>query len=239
MKNIIPFLTIAFLVFGFSFQSLAQNNVYLKVSTKRLHQNKVVSSDYELFVNCDNGEMITHYSEPNDFYVFTNRLGEMQAYYPKKNEVVRQQNMLFSSKNDPIYQFFTTQSQDLGLSELGFVLQESNLEDNYLVTEWNPPVELMKDILSVKLVQESYLPIFVSYTSPDEKDKQKIYFSDWNMDNFAIYPQRITQIDFLPENDSIISKKIYSNLLIGKPAEQIFPIVSIPSDAKLVKISKQ
>ncbi|MDA3893159.1 MAG: hypothetical protein PF517_15970 [Salinivirgaceae bacterium] len=237
MKNIIAFLTIAFLVIGFSFNILAQNNVYLKVSTSRLHKNKVASSNYELFVNCDNGEMITHYAEPNDFYVFTNRLGEMQAYYPKKNEVVRQQNMLFSSKNDPVYQFFTTQSQDLGLSELGFVLQESNLEDHYLVTEWNPPIELMKDILSVKLVQEDYLPIFVSYVSPDEKAKQKIYFSDWNMDNFAIYPQRITQIDFLPDNDSIISKKTYTDLLIGKQAEEVFPLVSIPSSAKLVKIS--
>ncbi len=212
-----------------------QGYVSFKVETQRLHQKKVVSSNYEVLINCDNANMIIHYYPPNEFYIFTNGLGEMKAYYPKKNEVIRQQNNLFSSNNDPVYQFFTNQAQDLGLSQMGFTISNSQLDGQYLVTTWSPPISLMDQLLSVKLVQENYLPIYVSYTDTKNKEKQKIYFSDWNTNSIAIYPQRITQIDYLPDNDSIISKKTYSLQSTGEAALNRFPKVDIPSNAKLVK----
>ncbi|HBO74072.1 MAG TPA: hypothetical protein DD653_05220 [Marinilabiliales bacterium] len=215
----------------------SNNYIFVEVVTKRLHQQKVVSTTSEILVNTDNGEMIIHYKEPHNFYVFTNKLGEMQVYYPSKNEIMRQQNFLFSSENDPIYQFFSDQSQDLGLSDMGFTLKNSVLEDHYLVTEWIPPVAYMQHILKAILVQEDYLPIYISYINSSEKVKQKIYFSEWNINDRGVYPQRITQIDYITEKDSIISKKSYSNLKIGSEAERFFPKITIPNDAKLVKLS--
>lgn len=216
-------------------QTFAQTHVSLNVETKKLHNKKVVSSNYELLINCDNSEIVMHYFSPNEFYVFTNRHGEMKAYYPDKNEVLRQQNMLFSSNNDPIYQFFTNQAQDLGLAQMGFTIEKSELDEQYLVTEWVPPIELLNQMHKVKLVQQDHLPIFISYFDTENNVKQRIYFSEWNMESFAIFPMRITQIDYLPNNDSIISKKSYSQLLTGSAALNQFPKVEIPSDAKLIK----
>ncbi len=221
----------------FSF-SKTSNHIYLKVSSQRLHKNQVASSSYEILVNFDNGEMVMHYSVPEEFYVFTNKLGEMKVYYPKKNEVLIEQNYLFSSENDPIYHFFTNQSMDLGLTQMGFILKKSELDEHFLVTEWIPPIELMNQIQKVKLVQEDYLPVFISYVDLENNEKQKIYYSDWNMDCIAVYPQRITQIDYIPNNDSIISRKIYSNILIGSAAVKMFPSIRISDDARLIKPGK-
>lgn len=216
----------------------SSNYIYVEVETKRLHLQKVVTTRSEILVNTENGEMIIHYKEPQNFYVFTNKFGEMKVYYPSKNEIIRQQNLLFSSENDPIFQFFSNQSQDLGLSDLGFTLQKSTLEDHYLVTEWIPPVEYLQHILKAILVQENDLPIYISYINNTESVKQKIYFSEWNYTTLGTFPQRITQIDYLTTQDSIISKKTYSNLKEGNDAESIFPKITIPDDATLINFKK-
>jgi len=239
MKQWFLRITIFGMVVGlFSFKEV-KNLVYLQVSTQRLHQNKVMSTRSEILVNCDNGDMTIHYLSPDEFYVFTNKLGEMEAYYPVRNEIVRQQNSMFSSENDPIYHFFNNQAQDLGLAGMGFALKTSQLEEHYLVSEWTAPVELMAQILGAKLVQEDYLPIFISYYGAENKVKQKIFFSDWNSESYAVFPQRITQIDYLPGNDTIISKKVYEQLKTGDDAEQSFHGITIPKDAKLVKFNSQ
>ena len=238
MKKLInTFAITVSLIVLMSFQSV-DGLVYLEIESRKLHNGKVVTHNSELLLNIDNGEMIIHYTQPQEMYIFSNKLGEMKLYYPKRNEVLRQQNMMFSSEGEAMYHFFNNQGQDLGLTESGFFIDKSELEDQYLVTDWNSPPELASQISKAKLVQEDYLPIYLAYFDAEEKVKQKLYLSEWSFESIAVYPKRMTQIDFLSNNDSIISKKIYKNLKLGKAASESFAFISIPEDAKLIKTEK-
>lgn len=217
-----------------SFQSI-DGLVYLQVEQQKLHNGRVISYQSELLLNINNGEMIVHYTTPQEFYVFSNKLGEMQLYYPKRNEVIRQQNLMFSSENEAMYHFFNNQGQDLGLTESGFFIDKSEIEDQYLVTIWNAPAQLSAQVSKAKLVQEDYLPIYVAYFDAKDQVKQKLYLSEWDFESIAVYPKRMTQIDFLPNNDSIISKKVYKNLKLGQAAHESFTYTTIPENAKLIK----
>jgi hypothetical protein len=209
--------------------------VFLQISSQKLHGGKVTKSTSDVFLNLDNGEMKIHYHKPNELIVSTNKYGEMQVYDPLKNEVLRQQNILFSSDNEPVYYFFNQQGQDLGLSNMGFVLQTSDFEDLYLVSYWNAPMELAEQIGKAKLVQKDYLPIYLAYFNKRGDMIQKIFFSEWNFDFVSVFPQRITQIDFISKTDSIITKREYSRFETGTRAEQSFNNIEIPADAKVIK----
>lgn len=221
-----------------SFQS-NHTFVFLETTSQRLHDQEVATTTSEILLNIDNGEMKVHYLTPQEFYIFTNKHGEMEMYYPSKNELMRQQNLLFSSENEPVYHFFNNQAQDLGLANMGFLLETSELDGDFLVSEWVAPPELMKSVSKAVLAQQDYLPVFVAYYNVDGKVKQKIYFSDWDYQSFAVYPKRITQIDFLPNNDSIISKRTYKNIHLGQQAKSHFTNIEIPDNAKLIEYKKQ
>lgn len=208
--------------------------VYLQTETKRLHDSKVVSTKSEILLDVTTGLMQINYSKPDIFSVETNSFGEMTVYFPAKNEVLKQRNMFFSSESDLIYHFFTQNANDLGLKQSGFKLIKSEYENDYLVTIWVQQIKSPIPFEKAKLVQEDYLPIYLEFYNKDEDVVQKTYFTSWKQTDVTVFPTKITQIDFVGESDSIISRKVYSELVTGPAANLKFKKVNIPDNAKLI-----
>jgi hypothetical protein len=162
----------------------------------------------------------------------------MTVYFPAKNEVMKQQNMFFSSENDIMYQFFSNNANDLGLKVSGFVLEETKYEEQYLVTIWKNTATGNSQFAKAKLVQEDYLPIYLAFYDKNGKIIQKIYFANWQNTQAAFFPTKITQIDYVAQNDSIVSRKVYSNVIIGPSAKERNVNIAIPQNAKLISTKK-
>lgn len=212
----------------------AYSQVYLQSETKRVNSGKVISTKNEIYLEIGNGQMSVHYFQPSEFYVFTNVFGEMTVYFPKSNEVMKQQNMFYSSENEIIYQFFTNNANDLGLAASGFVLKDTKNEGQYLVTTWKLAGAKSTRLVKAELVQEDYLPIYIAFFDANDKIVQKIYFSNWKNTELAFFPTKITQIDFITEKDSIVSRKVYSDVITGALSKNKFPTITIPENAKLI-----
>lgn len=53
-----------------------------------------------------NGNMITHFTFPRQYFVISNKQGEVKIYDPSRNTVMLYQNFLFSSQSSQFYYFF-------------------------------------------------------------------------------------------------------------------------------------
>jgi hypothetical protein len=206
----------------------------MQSESRRVHKGKIISVRSEVFLELDEAKMTVHYHYPEEYYVYTNKHGEMQVYYPDKNETLIEQNPLFSSENEVLLHFFTNRSEDLGLKQAGFSMTDISEDGKYLVTSWMPPPDLTSKFSKAELVHENYLPIFMAFYNTREEVMQKIFFSKWESNQYATYPTRITQIDFVKKNDSIVSRKTYENILFGDAANEQAIELDIPDDAKLI-----
>lgn len=219
--------------------SMLSAQVYLQSETKRLHNDEVVTTQNEILIELSSGQMFVHYSKPDEFYVNTNIYGEMTVYFPESNEVMKQYNAFFSSESELIYHFFLQQTNDMGLTEGGFKAIETHMEDKYLVTTWEAEEYNDSKFAKAKLVEENYLPIFLSFSDENDKVLQKIYFTDWETKDAVVFPTRITQIDYIAEGDSILSRKLYKDVLTGATANEKYKKVEIPEDAKLIEMGQK
>ncbi len=233
MMKILFKVVVFFSVSVLTFQQ-GYSQVYIKSETKRLNNGKVVMTQSEILLEKDNGKMTVHYSIPEEFYVYTNTFGEVTVYFPATNEVMKQQNAFYSTKSEMIYHFFAQQAYDLGLSKSGFRVVDTRYDEQYLVTTWESSRVDVSDFKKAELVMEDYLPIYLSFQGEEKEIKQKSYFANWEKIDAILYPTTITQIDFIPGGDSIVSRKRYSEVVTGEEAERMFNKVEVPDDAKLI-----
>ncbi|MEQ9230170.1 MAG: hypothetical protein RIF46_05765, partial [Cyclobacteriaceae bacterium] len=91
------------------------------------------------------GEMVTHFVSPIDMYVLNNSLGNVEIFNTKENTVVKSLDNRMGSQNTTFYYFLFGSSEDLGLTEVGFSLEESRIEDMMLISEYTPPAA-MRDL---------------------------------------------------------------------------------------------
>jgi hypothetical protein len=229
-----------FLPFCFLFLNLtgmysqSSQRMSIEMESKRLNNNKVVKIRAEVFYKFDEQTMIMHYLYPVDYMLVTNSLGEAKVYFPAKNEVMIQQDPLYSSENDVIFSFLSSQINDMGLQGNGFILKESRRENGLMITSWIPPAHLLNQVSRVELVNENFLPIYISYFGPKGKMFKRTYFSKYNSTRNTPFPERITEIDYLSTGDSIMSLKTYSNPKFENfSGTAAFDFV-IPPDAKRV-----
>jgi hypothetical protein len=213
--------------------------ISVTMESKRLHKGKVVTVKADIFFKYTEGILIMHYSYPNDYVFMTNTKGEVKVYYPDKNEVMVQQNQMFSSDNDALYFFLSNKLNDLGLKESGYKLQSTKFENGLTVSSWLPPAMLLNKISRVQLAHENYLPIYSAYYNAANRPLRKVYFSNYYVANQAAIPQRITEIEYLPNGDSVISRKIYSNINFDGQARSSYFDFKIPANAKLLTLRKK
>jgi hypothetical protein len=218
----------------------AQNprKVQMHMDIQRLHKGKVVKVNGNVYFKYTEGLMLVHYISPFDYMFFSNPKGEIKVYYNDKNEVYTDHDEIYSSQNDVLYSFLTNKATDLGLKEAGFKMQGSRREDGLLIITWIPPLSMAGKISKVEIAQENYLPIFSAFYNNKSVAFKKTYYSNYYHSNGIPFPQRIVEIDYLPKGDSIVSRKIYTNIQFDYQANSSYFNFTIPANAKPIKVKR-
>ena len=181
------------------------------------------------------GKMVTVNDKPNQFYTITNNKGEVKVYDPVKNEVYTSQNIALSTESTQLYYFFNNKIADLGLSDLGFQVVDTQFDEGLIITIWMPPAQLAAQIGRVKLVHENGKPIFISYTDSNDDLLKKTYFYDYNDINGLLFPASITQMNYVNKSDSSITKITYSDIEYNTSRVEELLQFEIPADAKITQ----
>lgn len=181
------------------------------------------------------GSMITHYTYPTDYIYITNKVGEAKVYYPDKNEVYMKTDRMFASESSILYIFLNNKIHDLGLTDVGFKIKDTRVEDGLTITTWSPPVELIEQIGKVELVHENFIPIYIAYYTKKQSLLKKTYYYDYsNYRQFSI-PLKITEFNYMANGDSVITKINFSGLKFDSQATGPYFNYKIPDDAKAIQ----
>ena len=189
----------------------------------------------DIFFNIDKTEMISHFYYPEKYIFMTNALGESKVYYPDNNEVFLAQNEVLSAEKNMLYYFISNQIFDLGIESLGFFVDETKFEENLQVTIWKPLPDMPSKVGKVKLVHENGIPIYMSYFNTSDVISNKVYFNNYQVMYEFMIPADITEITYVTDVDSIVSKISYSGLKYGHEANSEFFDFKIPEDAKIIE----
>jgi hypothetical protein len=231
IKRIFAFLIVAGLFFGFSADS---RRIMAHMESEKLIAGKKVIIRGDVFYSQSDGRMVVHYTYPQDYFFVSNTKGEVQLYLPEANQVMIQRNPVLSSQNDVLYYFLSNKISDLGLKDAGFELTETKVEDRNVITTWTPPAPASKTISKVEMVHQDFVPIYTAYFDLKEKITKKIYYAKYLQTSESMLPQLITEIEYIPTGDSIISRKKYSDIKTGFSAQSQYFDFSVPGDAKLI-----
>jgi hypothetical protein len=225
----------AFILSIFVLCSFTEDSHRLSVhmESQRLANGKVIKIVADIYYKYSEAILTMHYTYPNDYVLMTNSKGEIKVYYPKRNEVIIQQNNLFSSENDMLFMFLSNKQNDLGLNENGFRLTSSTIKNKIQITIWTPPAYKIGELSKIELVHENNLPIYIAYYNVKSTIFKKIYYSNYYMSSLSPFPQKIVEIDYIPTGDSIVSRKIYTNIKIGNQINSPYFNYSIPKNAKI------
>lgn len=214
------------------------NSAYISVSVKNQTLKNGLTNNYKVdyFYDQQQGVLISHYTQPQEFVKITNRKGELKLYFPKENKLSILQDAFFSSENELLFYFVNNQLQDLGLEKEGFYLSDMRTDEEYLVFTWLAP-ESLKTILKVEVVFEGEKPIYSAYYNRDEKIIRKIYYYEYIQTAHFQMPLKITEISYLNEQDSIIQRMNFSNLNISNTPSSPYFNFKIPENAKVENIA--
>lgn len=235
MKKIVLPALLLTLCSWFSIKDLTIEKIQATVVSKQLENGKSITLKSDIFYQ-PNGDCVTHFTSPIEYFVITNKLGEVKVYDPIHSTVATQQNDSYSSKTSPFYYFLSGKSNDMGLSELGFSPVKTYPEKNSLISEWknkkngaNTPVQ------NVKLVHRDQMPIYMEYKSADNKVLRKVYYYNYTKINQYSFPTTTTDIVFNTKTkDSVITKTTYSGIKTNADANGGFFNYKIPASAKKI-----
>lgn len=180
------------------------------------------------------GKMITHFTYPNEQYILNNAKGEISLYDPAKNTVLQKVNYLYSSETTQFYFFLNNQKADLGLKAMGFINKNTKFDKNIMITNWASPPRLANAVKEVMLVHNGANPIYTKYTAPNGSIIKKIYYYNFKNLEGTDFPQAVTQIEYLSEKDSVITKTTYDGIKINDLATSPLFDFKIPANAKVI-----
>ena len=226
---------VSFLILCLGFKApVPLQKVSLTMNIKSLHKGKLIITEAEVFYKSLGGLIVTHFTKPFENITISNSRGEMKMYDPKENTIVQIQNPNFSSQNSIFYAFFNNLTQDMGLKKMGYNLSKTNVEGNYLVTTWLLGTNISSEIKKVELVLEKYSPIHMAFFDAKNEIKQKIYYGNYQQVEEFRLPLKITEINFNSKTDSVIDKKVYTNLKTNERVIDTYLNYQIPADAKVI-----
>jgi outer membrane lipoprotein-sorting protein len=231
LKKILILISIIY----YSNKSYSQTAVSAKLNTRTVRAGKVVVLNGEIYYKIAGGKMISHYTEPFEQYIFNTSKGELKIYDPKKNTINQQVNFQLGTETTQFYYFFNKYKEDMGLRKMGFVNKVTKFENKLLVTTWQAPPKVEKDIKLVELVHKDGNPIYTKYIDGQNKVIKKIYYADYQKIGNSDFPLTITQIDYIAAKDSVIMKTKYSDIKMNENANSKLANYTIPSNAKYVK----
>ncbi|MBN1990944.1 MAG: hypothetical protein JW783_16190 [Bacteroidales bacterium] len=236
MRKVLLLSTAILIILG-SNLALAQNDpISASLTIQKAHKGKLVNVKANVYYSIAERRMVACYTYPSNFYMLVNETGEVRAYYPETNQVILNQNDFFSANTDVFY-FFISQgtSSDVGLKSVGFDLISSRFEGNLTITRWKAPVNLQPQIVEAELVLENYVPIYLAYYNDKNEVSNKTFYSNYKTIGGVVVPTRVTEFAYVAKNDSIISRKDYTNIVMGNQVNRSFLDFKIPTNAKVVK----
>ena len=219
----------------FSIKQTGIEKIQASIVSKQLEGGKSIILKSDIFYQA-NGDCVTHFTEPVEYFVMTNKLGEVKVYDPVKSTVIVQQNDLYSSKTTPFYFFLSGKSNDMGLSDLGFAPVKTYPEKNSLISEWkNKKTSVNIPVQHIKLVHREQNPIYMEYKSSADKVLRKVYYYNYTKINQFNFPATTTDIVYNTKiKDSSITKTTYSNIKINAEATGNFFNFKVPASARKI-----
>jgi hypothetical protein len=206
----------------------------LDMTARTLYQGKSVTGTGTVFYKVQGNTLVTKMHTPIEQVVFTNGLGEYKSYDIKENTVTMLEGEDLSSRKSFIYQFLNGQTNDLGLRDLGFKMINTRFEDNIMVNEWQAPSDKQISTQKVEIAFENYLPIYMGFFNADGKAIQKTYYTNYQDVLYNKMPFTITEVSYIGEADSSITKRTYSNLQINDKVSGYWLNFEIPKNAEVI-----
>ncbi|GAF05898.1 hypothetical protein [Saccharicrinis fermentans] len=209
------------------------NQISVDVKYQALKKGKLFTIENTTFYDGRKEDVICYYHTPTEFYKSINAKGEITIYMPRENTVSFTHNSHYSSKNELIYYFVSNKTEDLGLRNEGFTIKDSKYEGNNLIVTWESPVTITT-VKEVDIVYENMVPIYSEYRDIKDKVIKKTYYYEYYLGSFFSLPQKITEISYTSENDSVIKRTSISNIKLGSAVDERKFKFDIPADATYI-----
>ncbi len=182
------------------------------------------------------GDMVTNYSPPLDMFVFNNTEGEIKLYNQNDNTVIQSVNYTAGTTNTNFYYFLQGETEDMGLRKLGFALSNTKYEDGLLITEWAAPMDMSAAFASVELVHQNDMPVFLGHKDKKGNFVKKAYYYDYTqLEGYIMFPNAITEIEYVGKKDSVITKSNFENFQFNKQVDPQYFDFIIPENATVLK----
>ncbi len=210
-----------------------QNRLSADVTIRQVHKGKAMRVEKQVYYNM-NGNLVVHYTYPQEYYWVTNSLGESSVYQPKVNEVMVVNDRSMSSEAEYFVQFLSPDYADLGLTRNGFALKGVEREGDNVVKTFLPTNINEKSVKKVVVVCRDGRPIYCAIYGPDDHITRKVYYSKYVTFPKLTFPTSITQISYNAVGDSIIKKEEYKNIKTKDFAPGALFDYKVPAGAKRV-----
>jgi outer membrane lipoprotein-sorting protein len=224
---------------SYKLQQQKLDKISLDLISKTLYQGKSVSLKSEVFYKSVGATMVTHFTSPKEKIVITNGNGEYKEYDFKNNTVTLLQGIDLSSKNSLFYSFLSGSIGDMGLKSLGYKLANTKVEQKMVITTWVPEGENSVKTKKAEIVHENYLPIYLAFYDINDKPMHKSFYSNFQQVGSVKMPFTITEFEYLSPTDSVITKRIYSNLKTNALVDDNYLNYKVPTNAKVIRPAEQ
>ncbi len=227
------------LVFALLASAFSRQYIFQKISMLMETRSVTAGKSSRVLANMyytSEGKMLTYFQAPQEMVIVNNKKGEITIYNPKDNTVMQQQNYMLGTETNQLYFFLENKRNDLGLSAMDYTVRNTKIEDGLKITEWTPPMALIKDISKVELVHEKGNPIFMGYYGVKGVPIKKMYFYNYTkVSDYIVLPAAITQIDFKSSKDSIITKTTYTDFKLNQQVADDKLNFIVPENAKVLR----
>lgn len=211
----------------------AQQRITADVTTRQVMKNKSLRVERQLFYTAG-GNLVIHYTYPQEYYLTTNGLGEVTVYSPKNNEVTMFRDNTVSSQSETMISFISPDHANLGLRQMGFVQKKSEKEGKRIVKTFIPTLKEDKIYSKVVVVSEQGEPIYCAFYDKNNNIVRKTYYAEYVRLPMVSFPTRITQISYGNVGDSIVRQEVYKNIKTsGFASSEMFDF-KVPANAKRV-----
>lgn len=202
------------------------------VLTRQVQKGKLVTVRGEVFYQ-RNGNMVTHFSFPQEMVILANKLGETRIYDPRRNAVMRYQNGAFSTSTTQLSYFLTGATADMGLIQIGFVQDRTYNTGKLLVTEWRQKViDKKAPVQRVKVVFDKANPIYMHYADTGGKIIRKVFYYNYQPLDGRPFPTSTTEIIY-EGADSTVAKTVYGGIKLNGDASSPYFQYTIPANARV------
>jgi outer membrane lipoprotein-sorting protein len=224
---------------SYKLQQQKLDKISLDLISKTLYQGKSVSLKSEVYYKSVGATMVTHFTSPKEKIVITNGNGEYKEYDFKNNTVTLLQGIDLSSKNSLFYSFLSGSIGDMGLKSLGYKLINTKVEQKMVITTWVPEGENSVKTKKAEIVHENYLPIYLAFYDINDKPMHKSFYSNFQQVGSVKMPFTITEFEYLSPTDSVITKRIYSNLKTNALVDDNYLNYKVPANAQVIRPAEQ